>query len=509
MMMDTYKIRKLKNEYVFIHDYIEQNMSLLNDLTARCLFRSLMAVASLDDISKWREAYEKTFPLVRDPKESLSPDAYDLLASFKRKLVEMSNEELEVAVKEIVSLKTKNFAVDFKMDVLLLEKETASLQRIHPEHILIFKDMIGEQIAFGRNAERLFEVFGWQTATIEVDGRKITAMPIHPKDSMFLDKLKVLVSDTKANIGNIGYVDEMEYEMSYAQQTIDCFRQELGDRKYVLNTGGLVYHYVNKGINERIEFPFIYISREKIDLYRLNASSYILVEGKSWNVSRENFMVVADTAAFFNFLSDNRDKEDWENVLSEEYQKREREKADILFHEYMETKQNHQDEIVLMVNKRLATSFGKDAVRLAKALKIGLWFRSFNHINNVIVPMILITSDMSESLSKDIRRLNVFRAKEREGVNIHMITCVPSFLNEGLMADVPFAQAAVFKMKDGGYGVRARLEGIELPVVRIHENMALFYLSQEEGIVKETCLNAILMRAYYCSKVISRKCFST
>ena len=128
MMMDTYKIRKLKNEYVFIHDYIEQNMSLLNDLTARCLFRALMAVASLDDISKWREAYEKTFPLVRDPKESLSPDAYDLLASFKRKLVEMSNEELEVAVKEIVSLKTKNFVVDFKMDVLLLEKSTGAGQ---------------------------------------------------------------------------------------------------------------------------------------------------------------------------------------------------------------------------------------------------------------------------------------------------------------------------------------------------------------------------------------------
>ena len=60
MMMDTYKIRKLKNEYVFIHDYIEQNMSLLNDLTARCLFRALMAVASLDDISKWREAYANT-----------------------------------------------------------------------------------------------------------------------------------------------------------------------------------------------------------------------------------------------------------------------------------------------------------------------------------------------------------------------------------------------------------------------------------------------------------------
>ena len=62
MMMDTYKIRKLKNEYVFIHDYIEQNMSLLNDLTASCLFRALMDVASLDDILKWREAYGKTFP---------------------------------------------------------------------------------------------------------------------------------------------------------------------------------------------------------------------------------------------------------------------------------------------------------------------------------------------------------------------------------------------------------------------------------------------------------------
>lgn len=509
MMMDTYKIRKLKNEYVFIHDYVEQNMSLLNDLTARCLFRSLMDVASLDDILKWREAYGKTFPLVRDPKESLSPDAYDLLASFKKELVGMSNEEIDAAVREIVSLKARNYAIDFKADVLLLEKEAASLQRSHPEHILVFKDKSGEQIAIGRNAERLFEVFGWQTATIKVDGRKMTAMPIHPKDSMFFDNLKVLVSDTNANIGNIDYVDEMEYEMSYAQQTIDCFRQELGDRKYVLNTGGLAFHSVNKGVSERIEFPFIYISREKIDLYRLNASSYILVDGKSWNVSRENYMVVADTATFVNSLSDNRNKMAWQNALSDEHQKMERQMADILFHEYMVTKQNHPDETVLLVSTRLATSFGKDAVRLAKALKIGLWFRNLNHINNAIVPMVLITSDMYESLSKDIRRLNVFLAKEQEKVNIDMITCVPSFLNEGLMAEVPFDQAAVFKIKDGGYGVRARLEGIELPVVKIHENMALFYLSQEEGIVKEICLNAILMQAYYQSKVYSRKSFSS
>lgn len=508
MMMDTYKIRKLKNEYVFIHDYIEQNMTLLNDLTARCLFNSLMAVASLDDIIKWRNAYEKTFPLVREFKVSQAPDAYDLLTFFKRKLEKMSNEELETAVMEINSLKAMNYALDFKQDVLLLEKETADLQRIYPEHILIFKDRNGEQITIGRNAERLFEMFGWQTATIEVDDRKITAMPVHPKDSMLLDRLKVLVSDTTANIGNIGFVDDMEYEMSYAQQTIDCFRKELEDRRYVLNTGGLVCHSVNNGVNEEIDFPFIYISREKIELYRLNASVYLLVEGKGWNVSRDNFMVVADTASFINFLTENQNSEDWENVLSDEYQKTEKEKTDILLNEYMEAKQNHPEEIVLMVNPRLAISFGKDAVRLAKALKIGLWFRNFNHTNNVMVPMVLITISMLESLSKDIRRLHVFKAKEREKVNIQMITCVPSFLNDGLMAEVPFARAAVFKMKDGGYGVRARLEGIELPVVRIDENMAMFYLSQEEGIVKDTCLNAIFMRAYYKSKVMSKKTFS-
>lgn len=100
--------------------------------------------------------------------------------------------------------------------------------------------------------------------------------------------------------------------------------------------------------------------------------------------------------------------------------------------------------------------------------------------------------------------------KFRKELAFFTLPVLVSFISSRLkMADVPFVRAAVFKMKDGGYGVRARLEGIELPVVRIHENMALFYLSQEEGIVKETCLNAILMRAYYCSKVISRKCFST
>ena len=507
--MDTYRIRKLKREYVFLHDYYEQNRSLMKDQGVRCLFMSLMAVTTLDGMVRWRRGYDKARPSKGMPGDSLSLDAYELLASFNRILGKMYCEEVEAAIMGFNAIKSRDYAVGSKQDVLLLERELAHMQAIHPGRVLVFRDRNGERMAIGRNAERLFETFGWQTATIQVDDRLVTAMPIHPNDDIFLDGMRAIVCDTNANIGDIVFVDDMEFEMSYAQQAIDCFRQGLKEGKYVLSTGGLVYHAVNEGVNERVDFPFILLSREKIELYRSDASTYVLVEGRGWNVSRDNFVVVADTASYVNFLSDNQGGEDREDLLSDECRKEEQEKADAVFREYAEAKRDRPDEIVLMVNDRLAITFGKDAVRLAKALKLGLWFRTFNHKGCAVMPMVLIPVDMLESLSGDLRRIDVFRAEERVGVDNDMITGVPSFLNDGLVADLPFANAAVFKMKDGGYGVRARLEGMDLPVVRIDEDMAVFYLAQEEGIVKETCLNAILMRAYHGSKVISRRSFSS
>ena len=58
--MDYYKIRKLKEEYLLVHDFYEENKQLLKDLTTRSLYKSLMSVSTLQELKNWVAAILKT-----------------------------------------------------------------------------------------------------------------------------------------------------------------------------------------------------------------------------------------------------------------------------------------------------------------------------------------------------------------------------------------------------------------------------------------------------------------
>ena len=493
--MDHYKIRKLKEEYLLVHDFYEDNKQLLKDLTTRSLYKSLMSVSTLEELKNWVAAIMKT-----DLAESCyyaSRNAYsdNLLCSFLKRTEKMEDEELERAVFDMNELRQENFVIDYEDEVLLLEKESEMFHLIKPDSILVFKDLNGECMAIGRDAEKLFEEYGWQTATIELIGRRIPAMSLHEKCQTILSKQKAVICPTEANIKYIQFADELEVDMSHAQQMIDVFRTWYQKEPVILSTGGLRFYTMVDGVDEEFDFPFISVSKENIELYRSNAKTYQIVDGRTWNVHQDNYALVADTASFLAFLMQVQDDDDdWENVLSNEYQAKEASRSVLAYNEYVNAKGLYPKEIVMLEHDGFFTSYDEDAIRLARVMNQGLWFRS---VHGKQVPMVIVSSRVKEAMAETLKNLSVQVVEPDEPDYMDRMALCPSFLEGGIRTEVPFKEATVFKLRDGDFAVRATLEGTMMPVTKIPWRMAAFFLNEKEGLIKETCLKAILLWAYH------------
>ena len=481
--MDLYRIRKLKEKFAIIHDFYEEHQYLLDDLTTRCLYRSLLSVNTREKLEGWLTAVGKTYAIGRLHHPLESPYDEDVLGAFAQLIRKLDEDEKELVVLEFNQLKADGFKFEFREEVELLEEDAERFHGIHPDRTLVMEDRYGERIAIGTDAERLFEVFGWQTATIALQERMETAVLIHEACIPCLEKYGVTFIKTKATIGKIHFLNEQEENIARAQQVIDGYRARLGKKPLVLPTDGMVCHMVVDGVVEEALFPFVYLSRKNVELYRINGAAFTLVDGQCWNVNIENDSIMTDSALIMESIMN---RENLLEIVNEQ--------ALHAFQEYVAKKDMYPDKIVMMKGTDIMSSFGEDAVRLAKALGIVLWFRV---VEGHQVPMVLVTERMADDLSADLKRLDIHVAQSSQLDIIGLISAYPSFLNEGLSIEIPFGDATVYKRKDGRYAVRASLDKRMLPAMTIPTAMARFFLELQDGIVKEACLKAILMCAYY------------
>jgi hypothetical protein len=121
-------------------------------------------------------------------------------------------------------------------------------------------------------------------------------MLIHEACIPCLEKYGVTFIKTKATIGKIHFLNEQEENIARAQQVIDGYRARLGKKPLVLPTDGIVCHMVVDGVVEEALFPFVYLSRKNVELYRINGAAFTLVDGQCWNVNIENDSIMTDSA---------------------------------------------------------------------------------------------------------------------------------------------------------------------------------------------------------------------
>ena len=153
----------LKECYALIYAYYKYNPELLKDLTTSCLYHSLMAVNTADDLDRWMKAVAKTDFSLGEIRWDTQADDVSPLSYFDYSLRRLSSEERAIFVEEIVKQREAGFDRLLNEDLPTLVRESEEAHRKYPSSLVVLYDAADNLMAVGDDADRLFEQFGWQT----------------------------------------------------------------------------------------------------------------------------------------------------------------------------------------------------------------------------------------------------------------------------------------------------------------------------------------------------------
>lgn len=175
MNPDLYQIQRAKEDYVLVHDHFTANPELLDDVTTRCIYNSLMAVETPESLEHWLNAIAKTDLSLDNVKELPFGVMWEnILGHYERLVRGLSGEERALLAKDMAAIRNAGYADYFNRDIMKLGYDMLSAKEQHRDAIIILNDQIDNHVAIGADADKLFEQFGWQTATVEVGGSRLS-----------------------------------------------------------------------------------------------------------------------------------------------------------------------------------------------------------------------------------------------------------------------------------------------------------------------------------------------
>lgn len=483
-------IQKAKEDYVQIYNFYESHDELLKDETVRGLYMSLMGVDSLKQLRQWMDDISKSSLSLGNTKPYEGYGKWEnILGHYDWFLRKMMPNDLETLALEMPKIREFGFDLYFNRGMAMLCFEASRVREEKSEVIAILYDQIDNHVAVGEDAVRLYEMFGWQTATASLGNEQMSVMPICDDILLTSGLFDFQLAETMVDLMDIRVDDPLEAELSIAQQTIDAFRREF-PQDLLFPADGLRHYSIEHCIEHEHSYPFIEKSGDTLTLVRSDATYETVVSDQSWNVSRERIPLLTDLAEYLHMLM--HDKQMQSKVVGEsgrvwcELQSR------AVIDEYMERKTFHKSRRLLMDHASFYEAYGDDAVSLAKELHRPLWSRYVT--NDGDVPMLMLSPDMADvamSLYDDVEEFKAHSVDELMSMRIR-----PSFLNEYLRLDEVFKNESLLVKKDGGYAVRASQKGRALPMKDIPREMGERYMAMPEGLAKRIYLNGILHSAY-------------
>lgn len=484
------KIQKAKEDYVQLHDFYASHEELLGDETAGRLFASLMDVGTPEQLRRWQEdiagsslSLHNGHPLTRGVKWE------NLLGHYDLHLREMTAEDKETLAFELPKIRENGFGHYFNRNMATLFSEAANARLKKGEVIAILYDQIDNHIAVGEDADRLFELFGWQTATATVGDKQMSVMPISDDILLTSGMFDFQLAETLVDMMDIRVDDPMEAELSIAQQTIDAFRRKFkGD--LLFHAEGLRHSSIQQCIEHEHTYPFVEKKGDELSLIRSDARYETVVSGQSWNVCRERIPLVTSLAECLHMLMHDR------LLQSEVIGERGRVWCDLqsraVLDEYAEAKSRHGGQRLVMDHGAFFEAYGDDAVSLARQLHLPLWSRVSSCGPDV--QMLMLSPDVAD-IATSIHD-DVVEEKARSIDELKDMRLRPSCLNDFLQLDERYQDGSVLTKKDGGYAVRASCDGKTLPMKDIPKEEGDRYMNMPDGLARKICLNGILHDAY-------------
>lgn len=374
-------------------------------------------------------------------------------------------------------------------ELTTLFSEANKAHRKNSDKIVILNDLTDNHVAVGEDAERLFEMFGWQTATAIVGNERMSIMPIC--DDILQEKglFGFQQTETMVDLLDIRVENAEEAELSIAQQTIDAFRRCCLHKDIVFPTEGLQHHLIEHGVEHEHVYPFVEKSGDSLSLICQDARRESVVSGQSWNVSRERIPLLSSLAEYLHMLMHDMEKKCI--VIGEQGRVWSELQSQASFNEYEVYKNIHEDKRLIVDHGAFYEAYGDDAVFLARLLHLPLWSRYCGKRGDV--QLLMLSPNMADMA---IGLYGVQTDRTMVCDDLCRMRLRPSFLNDFLHLEEIYEHASLLVKKDGGYAVRASLNGSNLPMRDIPKDMGDLYMSMSEGLAKSTFLNGILHAAY-------------
>ena len=490
MNPDFYKIQRAKEDYVLVHGHFTTNPKLLEDLTTRCIYNSLMAVETSENLEQWLNAIAKTDLSLGHANGLPSGVLWENVLGHYEQLVRgLSEEERALLAKDMAVIRKAGYESYFNRDVLNLCHDMQSAKEDNPDAIVILYDQIDNHVAIGADANKLFERFGWQTATVEMGGSRLSMMPI--SDDILQNRMfDFHLVETSVDLLDIRVSDPMEAELSIAQQTIDAFRRGLSGEDVVFPVRDLKYHAIKRGIEHSYHYPFVEKSGDSLSLLRSDAVRESVVIGQSWNVNIEKVPMLTSLAEYLYLLM--HDMEKRERLLGMGAMTNCDIRSLLSFEDFLAHKKRNPDKRILMKQGDFYESYQADAVSLAREFHLSLWSRDCGIHGEV--PMLMMSPQMAGYVTDLCEDVEVVKPRIHD--RLSRLYLRPSHLNDFLQMEEVFEDASIFVKKDGSYAVSASLDGTELPMREIPKAMGDRYMNMSDGLAKKVYLNGILHTAY-------------
>lgn len=485
------QIQRAKEDYVQLHDFYEAHEELLGDETAGRLYASLMNVNTPERLQQWQEDISKS-SLSLGGKNPLSQGVRweNLLGHYELTLKQLSPDDRDTVAFELPKIRKNGFSLYFNRNMATLCSEASNARLKNEETIAILYDQIDNHVAVGEDAERLFELFGWQTATASVGEEKMSVMPICDDILLISGLFNFQQAETMVDLMDIRVDDPMEAELSIAQQTIDAFRRKFKE-DLLFPAEGLRHYSVSHCIEHEYTYPFVEKKGDTLSLIRSDAKYESVVSGQSWNVNRERIPLITSLAEYLHLLMHDRQRQS--EIIGESGRVWSDLQSRIVLDEYFDAKSVFFDEQrLLMDHGAFFEAYEDDAVSLARQLHLPLWTRHRSDVGDV--QMLILSPDLADiamSINDDVTVMKAQRIEEKKNLRL-----LPSFLNDCLLLDEKYQNGSVLTKKDGGYAVRASDNGRALPMKDIPKEIGERYMAISGKMAKRVYLNGIMHSAY-------------
>lgn len=492
------RVDDFRRDLSFANDlFTEEFPELLNDFTRKTVFSSLLSVHDRESLEAWMAAYQKTDiahegPLVT----STGVKMHNLLADLGKQTSRLTPEERELVGRDIAKMVADKFEAYPDRELAILDGQRYRIEKENPDALVLFRKGDG-YVAYGNDADRIFEKKGWQISDLETDKRTVSWVEINKDGKDVLSKdFPVVVTDTQAELRDFPLSGKNflnDNLIADVQQKIEHGRDSLSLDHASIATPGLRFRTHERELYDTAHYIHsLNIDKENISLVEENGKMQPLMSNGAWNVNREN---VDAFVSLSHYLQD-RNIDVAESVKNyAELKNNQLSLADKVLDEYAARKYSSPNTIFMMHGSTDHFIFGNDAIYAAQELKSPLWQMETSKYRTTPVTVIKEKSydwvPLAFDEGKDIRGFKGQAIFDRYSLGLE-----PSPLNEGLKSPLQIEDAGIFKKKNGDYAIRATIDGMEMGIKKISAADARRYLFMPDGLEKDATLKTIASKAY-------------